>query len=444
MADPLITELEDRHALDSFNPHKGAGPDGLKPKVFKALNSHTSSVLARMFNLSLLKFGAWKLALSNSNSNPQNPPLNRPKAFQNQPVPRPSFAIFLRRSSEKKLLSHLSQLSLLTARQHDFLPRRSIVTNLLSAKETVTQWLDEVDTINLVYMDFAKIIWLSKPSSLTRLVKMLRNLPSVINWVEYYLRWRSLQFSVNGSLSQLADAASGVPQGSVVGSILFIIYVNDLANNLTIYHLQFADDVKLVTPRKMAVALQSCLIAKYKWSEDWELILNPSKKEHLPFGDTSKPVTYSLTSRTSTNTQLIQTVSTAPELGLLLKTGFSPDDNVAVLPKKPVECLFYLKRTFATLTPCILLPMYEAFIRPNLGYAIQASSHILSRDCHALGCVQKLAVEFVKRQLHVPYETALQRLRLFSLVRRRIRGDQKAQFDLIGKAKVGDDGRKLI
>ncbi len=53
MADPLITELEDRRVLDSFNPHKGAGPDGLIPKVFKALKSHISSVLHRMFNLSL-------------------------------------------------------------------------------------------------------------------------------------------------------------------------------------------------------------------------------------------------------------------------------------------------------------------------------------------------------------------------------------------------------
>ncbi len=53
MVDPLITEMEDRRVLDSFNPHKGAGPDGLIPKVFKAFKSHISSVLPRMFNLSL-------------------------------------------------------------------------------------------------------------------------------------------------------------------------------------------------------------------------------------------------------------------------------------------------------------------------------------------------------------------------------------------------------
>ncbi len=85
--------------------------------------------------------------------------------------------------------------------------------------------------------------------------------------------------------------------------------------------------------------------------------------------------------------------------------------------------VFYLKRSFATLTPSIFLLLYKAFIRPHLEIAIQASSPILSQDCQALKSVRKFAVKFVKGLRHVPYETALQRLRLFSLVRRRIRSD---------------------
>ncbi len=66
-----------------------------------------------------------------------------------------------------------------------------------------------------------------------------------------------------------------------------------------------------------------------KLSEDWESILNSSKSEHLPVGDTSNHVTYAPTSRTSPNTQPVQTVSTVRDMGLLLKTGFSVDDTVA-------------------------------------------------------------------------------------------------------------------
>ncbi len=93
----------------------------------------------------------------------------------------------------------------------------------------------------------------------------------------------------------MAEAVSGVPQVSVLGPILFVIYVNYLSDNLTIDHLLYADDVKLIAPRKQSDALQSSLLARSKWSEDWALILNPSKSEHLPIGDNSNPVAYSRT-----------------------------------------------------------------------------------------------------------------------------------------------------
>ncbi len=80
-------------------------------------------------------------------------------------------------------------------------------------------------------------------------------------------------------------------------------------------------------------------------------------------------------------------------------------------------------RSFATLTPSIFFPLYEAFIRPHLEYAIQASSPFPSRDCQTLESVQRLALKFVMGLRYVPYETALQRQRLFSPVRRRTRVD---------------------
>ncbi len=92
--------------------------------------------------------------------------------------------------------------------------------------------------------------------------------------------------------------------------------------------------------------------------------------------------------------------------------------------------LFYLKRTFAALTPSIFLPQYKTFIRPHLEYAIQAAHPILSRDTEALEKVQKLALKFVKELRHVPCEAALKQLRLFSLIHRRIRGDLITMFKI--------------
>ncbi len=91
--------------------------------------------------------------------------------------------------------------------------------------------------------------------------------------------------------------------------------------------------------------------------------------------------------------------------------------------KCPWNVFFYLKRSFAALTPSIFPLLYKVFIRPYLGYAKQVSSPIFSQDCQAFESAQKLAVTLVKGLRHVPCETALQRLRLFYLVCRRIRGD---------------------
>ncbi len=83
------------------------------------------------------------------------------------------------------------------------------------------------------------------------------------------------------------------------------------------------------------------------------------------------------------------------------------------------------------LIPCIVLPLYKAFIRPNLEYTIYASSPILSRGSQALGCVQELVVKFVKMLRHVLFEVALQHLRIVALVRREIHGDFICMYKIV-------------
>ncbi len=125
MADPLITELEARRALDGLYTHKGAGPDGLFPKTLKALNSHIVPVLARIFNLSLQTAQVpedWRRAIVIPVA--KSPRTTDPRQFR--PINLTSVVCkTLETILKDKLLSHLSQLSLLTTRQHGFLPRRS-------------------------------------------------------------------------------------------------------------------------------------------------------------------------------------------------------------------------------------------------------------------------------------------------------------------------------
>ncbi len=86
--------------------------------------------------------------------------------------------------------------------------------------------------------------------------------------------------NVNGTLSQIAEAISGVPQGSVIGPILFVIYLNDLPDLLSAGSLLYANDVKLIAPRNRHDILQNSLNSSAIWSKDWELDLNPTKMDY--------------------------------------------------------------------------------------------------------------------------------------------------------------------
>ncbi len=103
----------------------------------------------------------------------------------------------------------------------------------------------------------------------------------------------------NGTLSQMAEAVSGITQGSVIGPIMFGIYVNDLPDRLSADSLLYADDVKLIVPRNRLDILQNVLNISASWSRDWELHLSPTKSERLLIGNSpissitpSSPITH--------------------------------------------------------------------------------------------------------------------------------------------------------
>ncbi len=110
----------------------------------------------------------------------------------------------------------------------------------------------------------------------------MRHCPIVISWVECFLSRRTFQVNVNGTLSQMAEAISGVPQGSVIGPTLFVIYVNDLTDRLSADRLLYADDVKLIAPRNRHDILLNSLNIHASWSRNWDLDLTPPKASTFP------------------------------------------------------------------------------------------------------------------------------------------------------------------
>ncbi|VEN57253.1 unnamed protein product [Callosobruchus maculatus] len=129
--------------------------------------------------------------------------------------------------------------------QHGFLQGRSVTTNLLANLELWTQALDNHYPIDVIYVDFEKAF---DTVPIERLLYKLEHFGirgQLLKWIRAYLSDRSFQVRISGVLSNKYQAVSGVPQGSVLGPLLFIIYVSDLADNMSCRTSMYADDTKI-------------------------------------------------------------------------------------------------------------------------------------------------------------------------------------------------------
>ncbi len=133
-------------------------------------------------------------------------------------------------------------------RQHGFLPRRSCLCNLILQEERVLRVLDEGHTVDLVYLDFAKAFGSVNHRFPLAKLKSSGIDGAVLNWIKSYLSNRSYQVQIDGVLTEEAPCHSGVPQGSVIGPLLCLFYINDLPAALGDSAFLFADDVKVVFP----------------------------------------------------------------------------------------------------------------------------------------------------------------------------------------------------
>ena len=125
---------------------------------------------------------------------------------------------------------------------------------------------------------------------------------SVLNWITDFLSNRRQRVNIKGSYSDWSSVTSGVPQGSVLGPLLFIIYINDLPESVQSYTAIFADDTKLYRPiinAEDSNILQSDLDLLVEWCKVWLMNFNYSKCKHLPFGHNSPSRHYTMGSGTA-------------------------------------------------------------------------------------------------------------------------------------------------
>ena len=143
------------------------------------------------------------------------------------------------------MVEFLVKHKLINTYQHGFLNARSCLTNFFCFLEEITKWVDDRSPVDVVYLDFQKAF--DKVPHQRLLLKLNAHGigKEVINWIETWLTHRRQRVIVDGEISNWKSVLSGVPHGSVLGPILFLIYINDLEDDISSKVLKFVDDTKV-------------------------------------------------------------------------------------------------------------------------------------------------------------------------------------------------------
>jgi hypothetical protein len=217
---------------------------------------------------------------------------------------------------KQKMLDHLRSNNLLTKRQHGFLSKKSTLTNTMSALKTWYSALDEGKVVHSVFLDFAKAFDTVSHEKLLHKLQAYGIHGPMIIWIKAFLSGRSQRVRVDGILSDPKPVFSGVPQGSVLGPLLFLLFINDMPDAINCDSLYYADDAKLYSICNKDVITDPLLAASlenvHNWSKIWQLTLSIPKCKIFCFGQPRSPPQYRI------GAENLESESEISDLGVLL------------------------------------------------------------------------------------------------------------------------------
>ena len=440
LTDINVNDVDLATYIEKINNNKTPGPDNIYPRELKELKNVLINPLSKVFNDSL-STGKVPADFKIANITPIFKKGDKSLPSNYRPISLTSIAGKLLESVIRdKIVEHLDNYNLIRDSQHGFRRNKSCLTNLLQFYNTVIEDYDENSAADIIYLDFQKAFDTVPHKRLIKKLKAHGIDGKVADWIEDWLKDRKQRVVIEGEGSEYINVTSGVPQGSVLGPLLFIIYVNDLDVDLTSNLVKFADDTKISgkgNTEKNCAALQRDLDILLEWSRRWGLDFNISKCKVLQVGSNNANHVYTLGGRPLERTRQEK------DLGVIVSSDLKNHSQCAEQCKKANRILGFISRNFEYKSKDIILPLYKSLVRPQLEYAVQFWSPYLNKDIELLERVQRRATKMIPNLRNMPYEERLRMLRLPKLESRRLRGEMIEVFKILkGFEKV--DSRQFF
>ena len=277
--------------LQKLQPSKSPGPDNVHPRVLKEVDKSLSKPLLILFQRSIDNGkipDLWKYA----NITPIFKKGKRDICSNYRPV---SLTCILCKVLESlitnDIIKHMEKYKLFSNKQFGFIHGRSTILQLLHIMDDWTRILDNGGIIDACYLDFAKAFDKVPHNRLLAKVKHYGIEGDLLLWIMAFLSHRKQRVVINGECSKWYPVTSGIPQGSVLGPLLFVLYINDFPNCVSSSAYLFADDTKIykvISESNDNISFQDDINSLQTWSDKWQLKFHPVKCKIMGIGDNAR------------------------------------------------------------------------------------------------------------------------------------------------------------
>ena len=384
--------------LLDLKENKASGPDNIPPRVLKVAAEPISHCLQLMFTASLHTGTVpndWKQA----NITPVFKKGERFKASNYRPV---SLTCICSKMMEHVIVSqmmrHFDEHSILVDCQHGFRKRRSCETQLLSLTQELHEHLEGKGQIDMVVLDFSKAF---DKVPHQRLMAKLWNYGirgRTHAWIKSFLLGRTQRVVVDGEVSDWVSVESGVPQGTVLGPVLFLAFINDLPEAVRSKVRLFADDCVMYQAIKTdadCTALQEDLNNLEEWENKWCMSFNAAKCSSITITRKFKKKIHQY----SLHNQVLERVNSATYLGVELSSNLTWAAHINKTCHKANRQLSFIRRNLPIHSTHVKGTAYKGLVRPILEYCSSVwDPHHIEKYRYQLEMVQRRAARFTLRR----------------------------------------------